>query len=164
MDKNAWLFRGTNRVRGRKTIIEKLVRHAGFPPYSRTLRTIIGDNNVQAARLMVGYTVSNDGNWTSWPPHDHWELKEEIYLYVDMPEPNFGIHLNYIDFKEMELVTPVWEGDAVAVKKGYHYNVASPGTQVAFVWMMAAVREEEDRVFSSCTVQPEFAGERFKLF
>ncbi len=38
-----------------------------------------------------------------------------------------SIHLNYVDFKEMEMVVPVWEGDAVAIKKGFHYNVASPG-------------------------------------
>ena len=63
----------------------------------------------------------------------------------------------------MELVVPVWEGDAVAIKKGYHYNVASPGTTTTFLWMMAAVLEEQDRVFTQVTVQSEFDG-RFKLF
>ena len=43
------------------------------------------------------------------------------------------------------------------------YNVATPGTQTGFLWMMAAT-EEEDRVFTQVTVQPEFAGDRFKLF
>ncbi len=141
-----------------------LAKDAGFVPYARKLHTIIGENNTRAGRLLVGVTFSKDGNWTSWPPHDHWEVKEEIYLYVDMPEPNFGLHLNYTDFREMEMVVPVWEGDAVAIKRGYHYNVATPGTQVGFVWMMAAIREEEDRAFSTVTVQPEFAGDRFKLF
>jgi 5-deoxy-glucuronate isomerase len=140
-----------------------LVKQAGFEPYARTLHTLIGENNVQASRLLAGVTFSKDGNWTSWPPHDHSEAKEEIYLYIDMPHPNFGIHLNYTDYKEMEMVVPVWEGDAVAIKKGYHYNVASPGTTVGFLWMMAAIREEKDRVFTQVTVQPEFDG-RFKLF
>ncbi len=45
-----------------------------------------------------------------------------------MPLQILAIHLNYTDYKEMEMVVPVWEGDAVAIKKGYHYNVASPGT------------------------------------
>ncbi len=141
-----------------------MAKDAGFVPYARKLNTVVGESNTQAGRLLVGVTFSKDGNWTSWPPHDHWEVKEEIYLYVDMPAPNFGLHLNYTDFKEMEMVVPVWEGDAVAIKKGYHYNVASPGTQVGFVWMMAAIREGEDRMFSTVTVQPEFAGDRFKLF
>ena len=124
----------------------------------------MGENNVQAGRILAGVTFSKDGNWTSWPPHDHWEQKEEIYLYVDMPAPNFSLHINYTDWKNMEMVAPVWEGDAVAIKRGYHYNVATPGTETRFVWMMAAIREEEDRVFSKVTVQPEFAGDRFKLF
>jgi 5-deoxy-glucuronate isomerase len=132
-------------------------------PYARTLHTLIGESNVRAARLLAGVTFSEDGNWTSWPPHDHHREKEEIYLYVDMPAPNFSLHLNYTDRHEMELCTPVREGDAVAIKKGYHYNVATPGTCTRFVWMMAAVREETDRVFTQVTVEPEFDG-RFTLF
>ena len=140
-----------------------LVKQAGFEPYARTLHTLIGEKNVQASRLLAGVTFSKDGNWTSWPPHDHSKEKEEIYVYIDMPSPNFSIHLNYTEYKDMEMVVPVWEGDAVAIKKGYHYNIASPGTITGFLWMMAAVREEKDRVFTQVTVQPEFDG-RFKLF
>jgi 5-deoxy-glucuronate isomerase len=140
-----------------------LVKQAGFEPYARALHTLIGEKNVQASRLLAGVTFSKDGNWTSWPPHDHSKEKEEIYLYIDMLHPNFGIHLNYTDFREMEMVVPVWEGDAVAIKKGFHYNVASPGTTIGFLWMMAAIREEKDRVFTQVTVQKEFDG-RFKLF
>lgn len=140
-----------------------LSKQAGFEPYARRLNTLIGEKNVQASRLLVGVTFSKDGNWTSWPPHDHSKEKEEIYVYIDMPSPNFSIHLNYTKYKDMEMVVPVWEGDAVAIKKGYHYNVASPGTITGFLWMMAAVREEKDRVFTQVTVQTEFDG-RFKLF
>ena len=141
----------------------ELAKQAGFPPYARKLHTLIGEN-VPASRVMCGVTFSEDGNWTSWPPHEHAAEKEEIYLYVDMPDPQFGIHVNYTDFQKMALCTPVREGDAVAIKNGYHFNVAAPGTRVGFVWMMAAVREVEDRVFSVVHVQPEFAGGRFKLF
>jgi len=140
-----------------------LVTRAGFAPYARTIHTLVGEANVRAGRLLAGVTFSQDGNWTSWPPHDHHREKEEIYLYIDMPAPGFALHLNYTDFERMELVTPVREGDAVAIKQGYHYNVATPGTSVRFLWMMAAVREEADRVFTTVTVQPEFDG-RFKLF
>jgi 5-deoxy-glucuronate isomerase len=140
-----------------------LVTQAGFAPYARTIHTLIGETNVAAGRLLAGVTFSQDGNWTSWPPHDHHREKEEIYLYVDMPAPGFSLHLNYTEAQQMELVTPVREGDAVAIKRGYHYNVATPGTSTRFLWMMAAVREETDRVFTTVTVQPEFDG-RFKLF
>jgi len=141
----------------------KLVNRAGFEPYSRTIHTLIGEANVKAGRLLAGVTMSKEGNWTSWPPHDHSQAKEEIYLYVDMPAPNFSIHLNYWDFQNAEIVAMVREGDAVAIQKGYHYNVAAPGTVTTFLWMMAAIREEQDRVFTQVTVQSEFDG-RFKLF
>ena len=141
----------------------KLVNKAGFEPYARTIHTLIGEANVQAGRILAGVTMSKEGNWTSWPPHDHSEAKEEIYLYVDMPAPNFAIHLNYWDSNNPEIVAIVREGDAVAIKKGYHYNVAAPGTVTTFLWMMGAIREEQDRVFTQVTVQPEFEG-RFKLF
>lgn len=141
----------------------KLFRKAGVEPYARTVHTLIGEANTQASRLLAGLSFSKDGNWTSWPPHDHSESKEEIYLYIDMPAPNFGIHLNYTDFQDMEMVVAVREGDAVAVKKGFHYNVASPGTTIGFLWMVAAIHEEQDRRrFAKETVQPEFDG-RFKL-
>jgi hypothetical protein len=39
--------------------------------------------------------------------------------------------------------------------------VADPVTKTTFLWMMAAVREGQDRVFTQVTVQPEFEG-RFK--
>lgn len=139
-----------------------LSKKAGFPPYARTLNILIGEN-VPAARVMCGVTFSEDGNWTSWPPHEHAVEKEEIYLYVEMPEPQFGLHLNYVNFHDMAMTTPVRTGDAVSIKNGYHTNVAAPGTKIAFVWMMAAVREEADRVFSVVHVQPEFDG-KFKLF
>jgi 5-deoxy-glucuronate isomerase len=140
-----------------------LVNRAGFEPYARTIHTLIGESNTKAGRLLAGVTMSKEGNWTSWPPHDHSEAKEEIYLYMDLPDPNFAIHLNYWEFGKPEIVAMVREGDAVAIKKGYHYNVAAPGTVTTFLWMMAAIREEQDRVFTQVTVQPEFDG-RFKLF
>ena len=89
--------------------------------------------------------------------------KEEIYLYMELPDPNFSIHLKYWNFTPPEIVAMVREGDAVAIKKGYHYNVVAPGTVTTFLWMMAAIREEEARVFTQVTEQPEFDG-RFKLF
>ena len=57
----------------------------------------------------------------------------------------------------------IQEGDAVAIKKGYHYNVAAPETVTTFLWMMVAIQEEKDGVFTTVTVQPELDG-KFKLF
>jgi len=36
--------------------------------------------------------------------------------------------------------------------------VAAPGGQINFVWMMAAIREDEDRQYGVVNVQPDFAN------
>jgi len=112
--------------------------------------------NVQAGRLLVGFTHSEPGNWTSWPPHQHTKMLEEMYIYFDMPEPAYGIQLVYNDHEYPELVTVVRDGDAVLIPSGYHPNVAVPGHRIAFLWAMAAHREVEDRQFGVVNVQPGF--------
>ncbi|HWW77359.1 MAG TPA: 5-deoxy-glucuronate isomerase [Pyrinomonadaceae bacterium] len=130
---------------------------AGEPPNQRDMNVLIG-SNVKAGRILTGVTFSRPGNWTSWPPHEHSRMLEEAYLYIDMPAPAFGIQLVYTDPASPELVQVVREGDVVLMPKGYHPNVAAPGGQINFMWMMAAVREGEDRKYGVVNVQPEFAA------
>jgi 5-deoxy-glucuronate isomerase len=112
--------------------------------------------NVQAGRLVFGWTYSDPGNWTSWPPHEHAAMLEEMYVYFDMPEPAFGLQLVYNNTEYPELVVPVREGDAVLMPRGYHPNVSLPGHRICFIWAMAAHREVEDRKFGVVNVQPGF--------
>lgn len=130
---------------------------AGGPSAERTINVLLG-KNVQAGRIVVGITFSEPGHWTSWPPHEHTEMLEEAYLYVDMPAPAFGVQLVYSNPREPELATIVREGDVVLMPQGYHPNVAAPGCTIGFVWMMAANRELVDRQFGVVNVQPEFSG------
>lgn len=135
----------------------KLHVHAGLPPSERDLNVLIGAN-VEAGRIMAGVTFSTPGNWTSWPPHEHAQLLEEAYLYIDMPDPAWGVQFVYTNPRDPELVQVVREGDVVLMPKGYHPNVSAPGGQINFLWMMAAMREGEDRQFGVVNVQPEYAG------
>jgi 5-deoxy-glucuronate isomerase len=128
---------------------------AGAPGQQRQVNIVIG-KNVEAGRLLAGFTVSEPGNWTSWPPHEHAAMLEEMYVYFDMPEPSFGIQLVYNDTEYPELVTAVRDGDAVLMPAGYHPNVAVPGHRITFLWAMAAHREKEDRQFGVVNVQPSF--------
>jgi 5-deoxy-glucuronate isomerase len=129
---------------------------AGGPATTRDLNILIG-KNVQAGRLLAGLTISEPGNWTSWPPHEHGAMLEEMYVYTHMPPPGFGIQFVYTDTKEPELATIVRDGDAVLMPRGYHPNVAAPGHRIGFLWAMAAHREQEDRQFGVVNVQPEFS-------
>jgi 5-deoxy-glucuronate isomerase len=112
--------------------------------------------NIEAGRLLIGITQSDPGNWTSWPPHEHAKMLEEIYVYFDMPAPAYGLQLVYQNTEEPELVTVVRDGDAVMIPAGYHPNVAVPGHPIAFLWAMAAHREGEDRQYGVVNVQPGF--------
>ena len=128
----------------------------GGPAAQRDLNVLIG-KNVEAGRILAGVTFSQPGNWTSWPPHEHARLAEEAYLYIDMPAPGWGIQLVYNDPRNPELVAIVREGDVVLMPQGFHPNVSAPGGSINFLWMMAAVREGEDRQFGVVNVQPEYA-------
>ncbi len=128
---------------------------AGAAATTRDLNILIG-KNVQAGRVLAGFTISDPGNWTSWPPHEHAKMLEEMYVYIEMPAPAFGLQFVYTDTDEPELATVVREGDAVLMPRGYHPNVAAPGHRIGFLWAMAAHREREDRQFGVVNVQPEF--------
>ena len=129
----------------------------GGPGTQRELNILLG-KNVEAGRILAGVTCSAAGNWTSWPPHEHADLLEEAYLYIDMPPPAFGVQLVYTNPTEPELATIVREGDVVVMPEGYHPNVAAPGSHINFLWMMAAHREREGRQFGVVNVQPEYAS------
>jgi 5-deoxy-glucuronate isomerase len=130
---------------------------AGGPAAKRELNVLIG-KNIEAGRIMAGVTFSQPGNWTSWPPHEHAALAEEAYLYIEMPPPSFGVQLVYTDKDEPELATIVREGDVVLMPAGYHPNVAAPGGTINFLWMMAANREDVDRLFGVVNVHPDYSS------
>jgi 5-deoxy-glucuronate isomerase len=127
----------------------------GGPSSTRDLNILLG-KNVQAGRLVAGLTVSDAGNWTSWPPHEHAEMLEEMYVYIYMPPPAFGVQFVYTDTDQPELAVMVRDGDAVLMPAGYHPNVSAPGHRIGFLWAMAAHREKEDRQFGVVNVQPGF--------
>ena len=78
------------------------------------------------------------------PAHEHASLLEEAYLYIDMLNPHRLEFSLYIQSAGSELVQVVREGDCVVMPQGYHANVAAPGGQINFLWMMAAIKEGED--------------------
>jgi 5-deoxy-glucuronate isomerase len=135
---------------------EKLHFVAGNESSKREINIMLG-TNVKAGRLVVGVTSSLPGNWTSWPPHEHAAMLEEIYVFFDMPEPAFGLQLVYTDGISAAEVEVVRDGDAVLLPEGYHPNVAIPGSELNFVWMMAAHREVVDRQWGVVTVDARFA-------
>ena len=133
----------------------------GGPTSTRHLHMLFV-RNVQAGRLLLGITSGENGHWTSWPPHEHADMLEELYVYINMPAPAYGIQLVYNDTEYPEFVTVVREGDAVLIPSGYHPNVAVPGHPICYLWAMAAHREVTDRQFGVFNVQAGFQPARPK--
>ncbi|MFQ5928357.1 MAG: 5-deoxy-glucuronate isomerase [Acidobacteriota bacterium] len=133
----------------------KLHLTAGEQTYVRDVYRVI-DDNVDASRLICGLTFGKPGNWTSWAPHEHAQTKEEVYLFIDMPKPAFGIQIMYRDLSNVDFIAPVFEDDAVIITQGYHPNVGIPGRGINFVWMMAALRPEIDRDWTKMQFDEEF--------
>jgi len=127
-------------------------RVVGRESAKREVITLIGED-VMADRLLVGVTWTMKGNWSSWPPHRHGDILEEVYVFYDMPELAFGIQLVYDDLDNIRFIGIVRNGDAVIIPRGYHPNVAAPGFILKYIWAMCARRPRIDRVYGKVEVQ-----------
>jgi 5-deoxy-glucuronate isomerase len=114
---------------------------AGAGNWKRTVRTVLGPEDA-AGRLIVGETINPPGNWSSYPPHKHDRQAppeevalEEVYFYRLRPEQGFGVQLLYEDNHERARI--VRDGDAVAIRSGYHPVVAAPGYALYYLWVLA---------------------------
>ncbi len=67
----------------------------------RNINILLG-KNIEAGRILAGVTQSEPGNWTSFPPHEHAAMLEELYVYYDMPAPAFGVQFVYTNTGEPE--------------------------------------------------------------
>jgi len=116
------------------------------------------DDRFKAARLLVGIGQGSTGGWTVWPPHEHGDEKEELYVYFDMGQA-FGVQCIYETLDAPLFCGIVREGDMVAVRRGYHPNAGCPGGRISYVYAMAA-RVAGERAFMALRFQEEF-GDRF---
>ena len=116
----------------------------GKQPYQREVFMTVNPEK-KASRLICGVTYSEEGRWTSWPPHQHTEHLEEVYCYFDLPKPKFALHLASRKEGEVEAVFPVSTGDCVVVPEGYHPTVGIPGSQSSYFWVMVAHSQESRR-------------------
>ena len=120
------------------------------------------DTSVPCSRLLAGFTVGTPGAWTSWPPHEHKDSKEEFYLFFDMPAPAFSVQFVYSSLDAAESAEIVRDGDCVAIPSGYHPTVAAPGFSTVFFWVMAAYDPDKHRDLKhGITIQPEYSNFKF---
>jgi 5-deoxy-glucuronate isomerase len=128
----------------------------GDPPMRREV-FMTCDPGTPASRIMSGISWSDPGGWSSWPPHEHERHLDEAYFYFDMPEPQFGLHLSYLEPGKVDTVHVVHSGDCVITPSGYQANVSPPGFRNTYLWVSAAHSRESRRTEGVAVNDPSFA-------
>ena len=131
---------------------EVAVRDVGSQNWRREVHDIV-DARFPAARLLVGETFNPPGNWSSYPPHKHDEVRqgesklEEVYYFRISPPVGFALQRIYREGEQGEVLL-IEDGDTVAIPADYHPVAAAPGYQVYYLWMLAgeerALRARDD--------------------
>lgn len=89
------------------------------------------------SRLMMGLCRGEAGGWTVWPPHEHGEQREEVYVYFDMGDA-FAVQCVYEDMERPLAVAMVRDGDLVSVPRGYHPNAGCPAGGISYIYCMVS--------------------------
>jgi 5-deoxy-glucuronate isomerase len=125
---------------------------------SREVRNFAAAHRFEADRLIAVEVLSPGGNWGSYPPHKHDEVREgeteleEIYHYVvgDGPTgPGLAYqHVYGTASRPIELLTTVSTGDVVLVPHGWHGPaMAAPGYDLYYLNVMGGPGE---RAWRAC--------------
>jgi 5-deoxy-glucuronate isomerase len=125
---------------------------------SREVRNFARPDRFEADRLIAVEVLSPSGNWGSYPPHKHDEIRddetelEEIYHYVvtDGPAgPGLAYqHVYGTPERPIDLLTTVRTGDTVLVPHGWHGpTMAAPGYDLYYLNVMAGPGE---RAWRAC--------------
>jgi 5-deoxy-glucuronate isomerase len=140
---------------------------------SREVRNFAAAHRFEADRLIAVEVLTPGGNWGSYPPHKHDEVREgeteleEIYHYVVADGPSGpGLayqHVYGTPARPIDLLTTVATGDTVLVPHGWHGPaMAAPGYDLYYLNVMAGPGE---RAWRACDdpshgwVKDRWAGE-----
>ena len=116
-------------------------RRLGEETYFRNITDIIPDN-FPAEKIILGETINDPGNWSSYPPHKHdkdnppdeYKL-EEIYFFKIHPPTGFGI-IRIFDENEDNLFL-IKNNEIVTIPKGFHPVGVIPKHQIYYLWALA---------------------------
>jgi 5-deoxy-glucuronate isomerase len=134
------------------------VEMRGAGASSREVRNFAAAHRFEADRLIAVEVLSPGGNWGSYPPHKHDEVRpgetelEEIYHYIVTDGPS-GPGLAYQHIygspdRPIELLTTVGTGDVVLVPHGWHGPaMAAPGYDLYYLNVMGGPGE---RAWRAC--------------
>jgi 5-deoxy-glucuronate isomerase len=120
---------------------EVKVISAGKANWRRDVRLVIPPGSPISQRLIVGETLNPPGNWSGIPPHKHDQVTEaenfleEFYFFKTNPPDSYGLQLMYKDGEGQGHI--IGNDDVSVMLSGYHPTVASPGTSICYLWVLA---------------------------
>lgn len=125
---------------------------------AREVRNFAAADRFEADRLIAVEVLTPGGNWGSYPPHKHDQVRddetelEEIYHYVvgDGPAgPGLAYqHVYGTPERPIDLLTTIRTGDTVLIPHGWHGpTMAAPGYDLYYLNVMAGPGE---RAWRAC--------------
>ena len=116
-------------------------RRVGEETFFRNIIDIIGED-FPAEKIILGETINDPGNWSSYPPHKHdrdnppEEVKlEELYFFKLKPKTGFGF-IRIFD-EEEDNIFLLKNNELVTIPKGYHPVAVAPKHQIYYLWALA---------------------------
>ncbi len=131
---------------------------------TRQLNNLCDPTTFPADKLVAVECITPAGNWSSYPPHKHDELRpgeavlEEIY-YFEMAKTitagaremgrGFAMHRLYTSDGEIDLCEEVHQGDVILIPRGYHGpSMTAPGYDLYYLNVLAG--PAPDRTMAFC--------------
>lgn len=127
---------------------ENTIEDRGQYSNQRHVHNILPDSHDASERLLVVEVYTNQGNWSSYPPHKHDQdnlpeesLLEETYYHEMNPEQGFVFQRVYTDDKTLDETMSVEHRDVVVVPKGYHPVGVPDGYDSYYLNVMAGPKK-----------------------
>lgn len=123
---------------------ENSVEDRGKYSNKRHVHNILPDSHTASEKLLVVEVYTDQGNWSSYPPHKHdvnnlpnESFLEEIYYHEMNPPQGFVFQRVYTDDKSLDETMAVEDSDVVIVPKGYHPVAVPDGYNSYYLNVMA---------------------------
>lgn len=118
---------------------------------SRQVNNFCTPQTFDCDRLIACEVLTPGGNWSSYPPHKHDEVREgessleEIYYFEVAGESGMGYQRVYAsDDRPIDICAEVRSGDVVLIPYGWHGpSMATPGYDLYYLNVMAGPGERE---------------------
>lgn len=130
----------TKLIRARDNSVE----HRGKYSNQRMVHNILPDDDLTANSLLVVEVYTDEGNWSSYPPHKHDQdnlpeesFLEEIYYHEMNPPQGFVFQRVYTEDRSIDETMAVENQDSVIVPAGYHPVGVPDGYQSYYLNVMA---------------------------